>query len=72
MATGPGDRLVEEQAALRRVATLVADGASPEEVFAAVAAEVGKALTVDRTVLMRYGAEEALTVGGWTRSGTVR
>jgi hypothetical protein len=32
----------EEQAALRRVATLVARAAPPEEVFAAVAAEVGQ------------------------------
>ena len=35
-------RLAEEQAALRRVATLVARGAAPEEVFAAVAEEVGQ------------------------------
>ncbi len=31
------ERLVEEQAALRRVATLVAEGASPSAVFDAVA-----------------------------------
>ena len=37
----PLTRLAEEQAALRRVATLVARGAPPEEVFAAVAEEVG-------------------------------
>ena len=37
-------RLAEEQAALRRVATLVARGAPPEEVFAAVAEEVGRLL----------------------------
>ncbi len=35
-----GDRIVEEQAALRRVAVLAARGASPEEVFIAVTAEV--------------------------------
>src|SRR5205085_8047599 len=39
-------RLAEEQAALRRVATRVARGASPEEVFAAVVAEVGQLLWV--------------------------
>jgi len=33
-------RLVEEQAALRRVATLVASGAPSAEVFSAVAQEV--------------------------------
>jgi hypothetical protein len=37
-------RLAEEQAALRRVATLVARGASPAAVFAAVAQEVAQVL----------------------------
>src|ERR1700750_1907265 len=35
-------RIAGEQAALRRVATLVARAAPPEEVFAAVAAEAGR------------------------------
>ena len=35
-------RLAEEQAALRRVATLVAKGTQPDEVFAAVAEEIGR------------------------------
>ena len=42
-------RVAEEQAALRRVATLVAQGAPPEEVFAAVAAEAGRLLGADLT-----------------------
>ena len=37
----------EEQAALRRVATLVARAAPPEEVFAAVTAEAGRLLSAD-------------------------
>ena len=37
----------EEQAALRRVATLVARGAPPEGVFGAVAEEVGRLLGTD-------------------------
>ena len=37
-------RLAEEQAALRRVATLVAAGAPPEEAFTAVAEEAGRLL----------------------------
>ena len=37
-------RIADEQAALRRVATLVARGGAPEEVFAAVAEEVGALL----------------------------
>ena len=36
------ERLAEEQAALRRVATLVAEGAAPAAVFDAVAAEMGR------------------------------
>ena len=56
----------EEQAALRRVATLVAGGASPEEVFTAVPEEVGQLLRVDYTVVSRYDADGLVTVvGGW-------
>ena len=40
-------QIADEQAALRRVATLVAHGAAPEEVFAAVAEEVGQLLRVE-------------------------
>ena len=54
-------RLAEEQAALRRVATLVARGASPEEVFAAVVAEVGHLLGVDLASLGRYEPDGTLT-----------
>ncbi len=58
-----------EQAALRRVATLVARAAPPEEVFAAVAAEAGRLLHVDLTVLSRYEPGGAASVvGGWTRT----
>ena len=46
-------RLADEQAALRRVATLVAHEASPAEVFAAVAAEVARLLEVED---MRWSA----------------
>jgi len=38
----PGDPVADELAALRRVAALVAGGAPPEEVFAAVVAEIGR------------------------------
>ncbi|MCW2982449.1 MAG: histidine kinase [Conexibacter sp.] len=47
-------RLAEEQAALRRVATLVAHGTRPEEVFAAVTEEIGRLLAVDLTTMGRY------------------
>jgi GAF domain-containing protein len=63
-------RLAEEQAALRRVATLVAQATPPEQVFAAVAEEVGGLLEVDYTVLIRSAPEDMITVvGGWTGTG---
>ena len=54
-------RLAEEQAALRRVATLVARGASPAEVFEAVAAEVARLLGSDFSLVGRYEADATLT-----------
>ena len=54
-------RLAEEQTALRRVATLVAQGVPPEEVFAAVANEVGRLLSVDLTYVGRYESDGTLT-----------
>ena len=60
----------EEQAALRRVATLVARGGSPEEVFATVAAEAGRLLSADVTGISRYDPDgTAAAVGGWNRTG---
>jgi GAF domain-containing protein len=60
----------EEQAALRRVATLVAEATSPAEVFATVAAEIGRVLAVDVTVMGRYDPGDAATIlGTWTRTG---
>jgi PAS domain S-box-containing protein len=64
------ERLAGEQAALRRVATLVARGASPEEVFAAVTEEAGQLLPVDHASLVRYEPDHAITtVAGWSRTG---
>ncbi|GAA5117897.1 hypothetical protein GCM10023320_21040 [Pseudonocardia adelaidensis] len=61
-----------EQAALRRVATLVAGAAAPHEVFAAVTAEVGLLLDADYTAMERYHPEGGVTVlGAWAREGEV-
>jgi GAF domain-containing protein len=63
-------RLAQEQAALRRVATLVAQATPPEQMFAAVAEEVGRLLAVDFAVLVRYDPPDTLVVvGTWTRTG---
>ncbi|MDX6455190.1 MAG: hypothetical protein QOD48_1297 [Gaiellaceae bacterium] len=47
-------RLAEEQAALRRVATLVARGVRPDEIFAAVSDEVGRLVGTDSATVIRY------------------
>jgi signal transduction histidine kinase len=58
--------LLEEQAALRRVATLVAEGTPPEKVFLAVNEEVARLLDVDGTRLMRYETDGTATfVASW-------
>jgi GAF domain-containing protein len=55
-------RLADEQAALRRVATLVAEGAPPAAVFDAVAAEMATLLHADGITLVRYEPDDELTV----------
>jgi signal transduction histidine kinase len=63
-------QVVGEQAALRRVAVLVARAAPPEAVFAAVAGEAGRLLGVDVAVLVRYDPHDSITVvGTWTSTG---
>ena len=66
-------RAAEEQAALRRVATLVAREAAPDAVFAAVAREVGELLGVDATHLGRYDANgTVVSVAQWGTHAGVR
>jgi signal transduction histidine kinase len=65
-ANDPPDRtrlraLVDEQAALRRVATLVAGGARPAEVFSAVADELGRLIGAEATFVSRV---DLSTAGG--------
>jgi PAS domain S-box-containing protein len=59
-------RLADEQAALRRVATLVAHGSTPEKVFAAIAREVAQALDLPLVEMCRYEADGTATVIGAT------
>jgi signal transduction histidine kinase len=62
-------RLADEQAALRRVATLVAGGALPEAVFEAVLDELGRLLRVDLASICRYEGDRAITwVANWGRA----
>jgi GAF domain-containing protein len=74
MAALPGragdDRIAGEQAALRRVATLVARAAPPAEVFAAVTEEAGRLLGADYMTMARYEPDGGRTiVAAWSRSG---
>ena len=70
-------KLAEEQAssrrveaALRRVATLVAVGAPTDELFAAVCEQAGELLHADQTTMHRYEPDDTVTcVAGWSRSG---
>ncbi|HVQ94338.1 MAG TPA: GAF domain-containing protein, partial [Mycobacteriales bacterium] len=55
-------RVADEQAALRRVATLVARGVAPEQVFAAVAAEVGQLTGADAAGILRFDADGMATL----------
>jgi signal transduction histidine kinase len=65
-------QLAEEQAALRRVATLVAEGAAPTAVFDAVAAEMEGLLDADGVTLSRYEPGGEVTVVAHRGSGASR
>jgi sugar diacid utilization regulator len=55
-------RLAAEHAALRRLATLVARGVEPSEVFGAVAEEMRRCLPVDTAGLWRFESNREITV----------
>jgi PAS domain S-box-containing protein len=58
--------LADEQAALRRVATLVARQTPHAEVFAVIAEEIGRLLAVDSIEMVRYEDDRvAAVVAGW-------
>jgi signal transduction histidine kinase len=61
------ERLGEEQAALRRVATLVARGARPEDVFRAVNEELARLLPVTSAAMGRYEPDDmCTTIAAWS------
>jgi signal transduction histidine kinase len=64
------EALLEEQASLRRVATLVAGDPDPRTFFECVCEEVGRVLAVETTNIMRFDDGGTQTVmGAWARSG---
>ena len=64
-STAPESEVAEEQAALRRVATLVASGAEAPAIFRAVAEEAGRLLGAASAATIRYDDDAAVTVGRW-------
>jgi signal transduction histidine kinase len=64
-SAGTAAEVADEQAALRRVATLVASGAEAPEVFRAVAEEAGRLLGAASAATIRYDDGAAVTVGRW-------
>src|SRR5262249_55221770 len=65
-------RLQADQAALRRIATLVARGVPQDEVFAAVCEEIGRLLPVDFADLGRCETDGTMTfLGGWGKTSAV-
>src|SRR6266540_2874539 len=66
------ERVADEQAALRRVATLVAQGASPHDLFEAVAEEVGRLLLAANVSMGRYEPDGSITsMASWSSVGPV-
>src|SRR5829696_2890775 len=64
--------LADQQAALRRVATIVAGEAPEERVFAVVTEEVGRLLGAHTANMVRFEADgTALVLGGWS-TGSLR
>ncbi|GAB3155153.1 hypothetical protein GCM10027161_60270 [Microbispora hainanensis] len=63
-------RVAEEQAALSRVATLVARGVRPTELFGAVAREMGLIVNADHTAIERYEPDHRTVVlmSSWSAS----
>jgi signal transduction histidine kinase len=63
-------RVADEQAALRRVATLVALGVPPPEVFRAVASETGRVLGAQGSLVARFEPDGTASVAGaWEQPG---
>src|SRR4051812_47657834 len=59
------ERTAAEQAALRRVATLVAAGASEAELAEAVTSEIGRLFRAQRANVMRWDGHSLWVIGEW-------
>ena len=59
------ERVAAEQAALRRVAILVAEGADERELAAAVTSEIGRLFGAQRAYTMRWAGDTIRAIGDW-------
>jgi signal transduction histidine kinase len=73
VAAGQARMLAEEQAALRRVATLVARGVTPGELFSSVAMELARFMGVYTSALLRYQVDgTSILVAGRDEAGLIK
>jgi signal transduction histidine kinase len=63
-------RLVDEQTALRRFATLVAEGASEVELISAITSEVARLFDGDTANTMRWEGDSIRVIGDWYEEET--
>jgi signal transduction histidine kinase len=59
------ERVAEEQAALRRIATLVAAGATEADLAAAVSSEVGALFDAQSASVVRWDGDTIRVIGSW-------
>ena len=64
-SAGPAQQFLDAAIALRRVTALVTGGASPPELFSAVAREIAQLLGADVAGVLRYEAHGTAAVAGW-------
>jgi signal transduction histidine kinase len=64
-------RAAEEQAALRRVATLIAAGVADRELIVAVTHEIGRLFGADKANVMRWEADTIRVLGDWSAGGSM-
>ncbi len=62
-------RLVDEQTALRRVATLVAAGTSDVDLVAEVTSEIAQLFGADRAAALRWDGDTIRIIGDWNVAG---
>ena len=64
--------LAAEQSALRRIATLVAEGAEEADVAGAVTEEIARLFDSQRANAMRWDGETITVLGDWGEEGLAR